>query len=77
MYIQEQKLAKVELEFAKAIGIPVTKKINDDASIVESLQQKLSKSKRIISQDDRNLPKSMMMYRFIVYLNGKFTIMMV
>lgn len=71
MYIQEQKLAKVELEFAKAIGIPVTKKINDDASIIESLQQKLSKQKRILIHEEHQQPKTLQMYRFIVYLNGK------
>nr|CAG4707649.1 unnamed protein product [Naegleria fowleri] len=69
MYIQEQKLAKVELEFAKAIGIPVTKKINDDASIIESLQQKLSKQKRILIHEEHQQPKTLQMYRFIVYLN--------
>ncbi len=70
MYLQEQKLAKVELEFAKAIGIPVTKKINDDASILESLQQKLANHKRV-NNDTSQMPKSLLMYRFIIYLNGK------
>ena len=41
MYLQEQKLAKVEVQFAKAIGIPVDEKANDGASIITSLYEKL------------------------------------
>jgi hypothetical protein len=41
MYLQEQKLVKVEVQFAKAIGIPVDDKANDSASIISSLYEKL------------------------------------
>lgn len=42
MYIQEQKLAKVEVEFARAIGIPVNDKVHQTASILNtSLSSKL------------------------------------
>lgn len=46
MYLQEQKLNKVEEEFARAIGIPVDeKKMNESASIISTLKERLSKKR--------------------------------
>lgn len=76
MYLQEQKLAKVEVEFAKAIGIPVNEKVNETASILNSLTSRMGNStpkKRVSQQVDPDVgiaPSKLLMFRFITYLNG-------
>lgn len=72
MYIQEQKLSKVEVEFAKAIGIPVNEKANENASILSTLTGKMNTARRSAATDDGStgvIPPQLQMYRFIIYLN--------
>jgi len=74
MYIQEQKLSKVEVEFAKAIGIPVSEKANENASILTTLSKKLNTSRKNAqtskgTKGKSNVPKNLSMYRFITYIN--------
>eukprot|EP00818_Percolomonas_sp_WS_P000370 CAMPEP_0117441816 /NCGR_PEP_ID=MMETSP0759-20121206/3829_1 /TAXON_ID=63605 /ORGANISM="Percolomonas cosmopolitus, Strain WS" /LENGTH=1043 /DNA_ID=CAMNT_0005233681 /DNA_START=171 /DNA_END=3302 /DNA_ORIENTATION=+ len=72
MYIQEQKLSKVEVEFAKAIGIPVNEKANENASILTTLSGKLNTSRKSnVAEGGATgpIPKKLQMYRFITYLN--------
>jgi LMBR1 domain-containing protein 1 len=73
MYLQEQKLAKVEVEFAKAIGIPVNERQNEGASIISTLHQKLGSRRSKLRQDENivqhRIPQNLLMFRFITYLN--------
>lgn len=76
MYIQEQKLSKVEVEFAKAIGIPVSEKANENASILTTLSKKLNTSRKATpgaatssTKAKSKVPKKLSMYRFITYIN--------
>lgn len=72
MYLQEQKLAKVEVKFAKAIGIPVNEKANDNASILNTMKSGVrvkNKFKSMTDEHESEGPDSLIMYRFIIYLN--------
>lgn len=75
MYLQEQKLARVEVEFARAIGIPVNDKVHEQASILNTLGNRLRSGVGIrdctnMSDTIKRLKKrGMRMFRFILYLN--------
>ncbi len=72
MYLQEQKLAKVEVKFAKAIGIPVNSRANDNASILNTMKSGVrvkNKFRAMTEEYDSEGPDSLIMYRLIIYLN--------
>lgn len=72
MYIQEQKLSKVEFQFAKAIGIPVDQKTAQYASIINNMQEGFrvkNRHKSMMAKDKSKGPSSLIMYRLITYIN--------
>lgn len=74
IYLQEQKLARVEQQFAKAIGVPINEKASEPSSIITTINNRMSKKrpKNILSQKQQTvpIPKDLLMYRLITFIQG-------